>query len=346
MNRWNVATASVITLVFAVAANLKQTSGERGQFEALIPIPPDFASTGLACEGGALVLFGHHSPLPSTRTDAKILRWTPGESAWESSYSKGGSRVSSWAVALDGEMTALISSGDEGGDLLRSSDHGRTWNKIGEAPKDAFGVEFFDAVDGFAWGDDSGYATREGGITWTARKIVGLFQRGSPWPVVDGADLLWVATRKIEGEHARFSLTLLDPTLSERGEISTSDRVVRMISSDSGLWLLVQKGGYGTAMVSRLETSEGRRIVPVFELNNDLPLDLAVRDSQIAVVLSDTDQFTSSRYVLLGEGEQTVSEWKKLALGSDDSLQFVCLDPDGRLWAVGRKWLWRSVLKN
>lgn len=239
-------------------------------------------------------------------------------------------------------MTALVSSGDSEFELLRSSDHGRTWNRLGEAPKQIFGVAFSDALNGFAWGSDVAYRTEDGGSTWSNKRVGEVFKPGAPWPVVDQSNNLWVATRRIDGEHVSYWLTSFDAKLGERSKVATADRIERMAVAESGLWLLSQQGGYGKTIISKLE-GEGRKgILPIVELNDDLPLGFAVRGSRIAVVLSDTSGHGSSRYVLSSDG-QPARAWKKFTLGSGDSVQMVCLDAGGRLWAVGRQWLWRSA---
>jgi len=241
-------------------------------------------------------------------------------------------------------MTMLLSSANENLELVRSVDRGREWLRLGKVPDRIFGVAFFDSLNGFAWGPDFAYRTDDGGETWSGRQVVDLFEAGQPRPVVDWSNRLWVASRKVSGADVGYRLTSFDAELEERSSLTISDRIERMDATESGLWLLVQQGGYGKALVSRLRENDSGRIVPLFELNDDLPLGLAVRGSSIAVALSDASDLGSSRYVLARETLQAVGEWREFTLRPSDSLQLVCVDEGGGLWAIGREWLWHTTV--
>jgi photosystem II stability/assembly factor-like uncharacterized protein len=299
------------------------------------PMPEDYMVTGVSCSGPGIVLFGHHRPFATGDRETRILRWQAGETGWKTTYSEPDSRVGDYSIGVDGTLFVLVV-GKSAPRLIRSSDDGTSWTPLANTPAGTFGAEFRDARFGFAWGSKRVAATADGGQTWKSSSARGVVEEGSPWPVVDAAENLWVAKMPMTGPHG--ILVRIGPDPATRSEMPSKDSIVGMATSGSDLWLALRDGGYGTAVVAKL-AEDGRKFDRVAELNADLPIDFAVRGRDMAVLLAHVEGMTSTRYVAFSEdgGES----WTRMLPGRD-SAQRICIGARNELWVAGRESLWSS----
>lgn len=327
--------------LFAGVASVRLAMEEGEKLTQTIPVPEDFTSLGLMCDSDRLFVFGYRRALTELSTDVAILRWEPPQPTWDVSYSSTNSHLVTWNRASDGTLHALVSLGAGRSILLRSSDDGRSWSTKERVPDRAIGTAFLDVRTAFAWDERFAYRTHDGGITWRSREALGVTQAGPPWPVlVDGQ--LWIA-RTASPDGYMDSLVAIDESLATTATVVPPDPISHMVARGPDLWLLGRQGRFGRARISKLETQHGNRALPVYELNDDLPLEIAVREPRLAVLLAEVTPRQSERYVLFKADEQD-AKWTKFSVGSSDSVQTICLDGNGVLWAIGRKWLWRTPL--
>lgn len=307
------------------------------QFAAVARIPTGFLPTGIAC-GRPLVLFGESSELLSVRTQAEIYRLDTDTRTLQRVYARPDARVLGFSAPTDGSLIALVG-GSANPQLLRSLDGGRSWEELSRVPPNIFGAAFISRDSGFAWSGDSVYFTYDGARTWKSAPMVGVFSGASPQPVVDQSLVLWVATFRPKGPGS--DLVAVDSDLVVRREISSDDKIARMTGGAEDVWFVLQEGGYGRILISRLRTEDGPPAERVAELNKDLPIDYAARGEHLAILLSDTSR-GSERYVMASANGG--STWMGVKGATNDSLQCACIGEEGELWVAGRRHLWSSPL--
>lgn len=302
----------------------------------LLPFPRDFYATGLACDEDWVVAFGHVRAFTSSAPTAVILHADISSTSWNTAYSGADeTRTGSNGVTSDGGIFALIRTKDLPV-LLWSTDNGRGWTAGPKLPSNVIGVAFSDSKKGYAWDSASAYRTETGGLNWSQRHFPELFAAGSPVPTIGLNDGLWVVQR-VSSAAARESIIHLSPDLEIDQQLQIPDHVDRMIGTDDGVRLFLREGGYGSAhLVDLVSEESGLERKVVANLGADLPLDYVTAGSSRVVMLSDTSNLSSHRY--LQRSSNAGRSWDRVEM-SGASPQVLCTTAS-HIWVAGREFLW------
>jgi len=326
----------LVTLLACAKANADAPAGP----EHLLPFPPDFRATDLACADDWVVVFGYSSPFASAVTTATVLRAARSSSGWETSYS-GQSRtlMRNAGLAEDGSLFAVVRAGNGGGQplLIWSTNTGRTWASGLPLPKHAFGATFADRSTGYAWSSTHVYRTVNGGRNWSEMPVAGVFAEGRPDPVIGSRGELWAIMRIPQTGPPVATVVCLSPELGVEQRLEIHDRVSAIAVVEGGLRLFGQQNGHGNAQLAHVAhrgADLSYRIVA--ELGKDLPIDYASSGNSAAAILSDTSNLGSNRYLLLSA--DTGRSWTR-AETEHDSPQAVCVG-SGMTWIAGQKRIW------
>lgn len=122
---------------------------------------------GIACSA---------SDVDITKANALMLKTNDGGKTWQKVYQSDRPLETAWKVSFPSPLVgyATIQSYDPANvqqRLIKTTDGGTTWNEMNlcaDAAAREFGIGFIDDLHGFVGTMNSGYETRDGGLSWSA----------------------------------------------------------------------------------------------------------------------------------------------------------------------------------
>lgn len=202
-------------------------------------------------------------------------------------------------------VTASVASNSEEGFLVRSTDGGESWSTIETAPEGIIGVEFESRDSGFVWSDVMIYRTDDGGRSWIGAESPARIHRGRPRPVVTTDGSLWMALGYLSVESATNHLIRVMPDLTIDSRLNTPFEVGAMDASEDDLWLLAAVEQHDRIDLMRI-TAGDKQLRVVHSMPSGLPTYVAVKGSEVVILMSDRGSGADSLYVS-ADGGQSLS---------------------------------------